>query len=112
MCRGGRVTAEPVTEELQRISRIERLPAPRCGLQQGEQFGERAEGFLRDGDDLVLSDRVRIWPVHLPAALALSEDLAPRPRRRRRFPSAERQAAEGQGADRDLAGPGGQDARA
>jgi hypothetical protein len=32
-----------------RIGGVERFSAPRRRLQQSEQLGERAEGFLRDG---------------------------------------------------------------
>src|ERR1035441_1929291 len=70
-----------------RIGGVERLSAPRRRLQQSEQLGERAEGFLRDGLDLLLGDRIQTEFVHLPAALALSEDLPPRSGRRRRFAS-------------------------
>ena len=70
-----------------RVGEIERLTAPRCCLQQSEQLGERAEGFLRDGLDLLLGDRIQTEFVHLPAALALSEDLPPRSGRRRRLAS-------------------------
>jgi len=66
---------------------VERLSAPRRSLQQSEQLGERAEGFLRNGLDLLLGDRIQTEFVHLPAALALSEDLPPRSGRRRRLVS-------------------------
>src|SRR5260370_8122790 len=68
-----------------RTGEVERLPAPWCRLQQGEQLGERAEGFLGDGLDLVLGDRVQTESIHLPTALALGEDLAPRSCLRRRL---------------------------
>src|ERR1017187_6433650 len=70
-----------------RIGGVERLSAPRRRLQQSEQLGERAEGFLRAGLDLLLGDRIQTEFVHLPAALALSEDLPPRSGRRRRLAS-------------------------
>ncbi len=70
-----------------RIGGIERLSTPRPRLQQSEQLGERAESFLRDGLDLLLGDRIQSEFVHLPAALALSEDLPPRSGRRSRLAS-------------------------
>ena len=70
-----------------RIGGIERCSAPRRRLQQSEQLGQRAQGLLRDGLDLVLGDRIQTELVHLLVALALSEDLPPRSGRRRRLAS-------------------------
>src|SRR5450755_1170669 len=70
-----------------RIGGVERLSAPRRRLHQSEQLGQWAEGFLRDGLDLLLGDRIQTELIHLPAALALSEDLPPRSCRRRRLTS-------------------------
>lgn len=69
-----------------RMGGIEWLSAPRRGLQQVKQLGERAEGFGRDSADLVLGDRVQAQLVHLPGDLASGEDVTPRPARRRWLP--------------------------
>jgi len=61
-----------------RVGGIERLSAPRSRLQKSEQLGQRAQSFLRDRLDLIFDDRVKAEPVHLPAALSFSEELAPR----------------------------------
>jgi hypothetical protein len=57
---------------------IERLSTPWRGFQQREQLRERTKGFIRNRLDLLLGDRVKVQPVHLPTALTLSENLAPR----------------------------------
>jgi hypothetical protein len=45
--------------------------APRRRLQQSEQLGQRAEGYLRDGPDLILGNRIQTELVHL---LALEKE--------------------------------------
>jgi hypothetical protein len=60
-----------------RVGGGERLLAPGSSLKQGEQLGERAQSLCGDGLDLAFDDRVQAQLVHLPAALALGEELAP-----------------------------------
>lgn len=64
---------------------VERLSAPRSRLQEGEQLRQRTERLLRNRFDLIFDDRVQAEAIHLRAALAFSEDLAPQCALRRRL---------------------------